>query len=102
MIMASDGGALARGGGLRLTSHKLRWLRIFLIISESSINEIIFIDPGHLGHNKGSTLYVAAVFVWVFKTFSFFWHRTQLQSLGSNLTAGISANNVAAEKRHAS
>ena len=26
MIMASDGGALARGGGLRLTSHKPRWL----------------------------------------------------------------------------
>jgi hypothetical protein len=43
---------------------------------------------------------VAAVFVWVFKTFSFFWHRTQLQSLGSNLAVGISANNVAAEKRH--
>jgi len=28
-------------------------LRIFLIISASSINEIILIDPEHLGHNKG-------------------------------------------------
>jgi hypothetical protein len=40
--------------------------------------------------------------VWVFKTFSFFSHRTQLQSLGSKRAVGISANNVAAEKRHAS
>jgi hypothetical protein len=48
---------LARGGVLRLTSHKSRCLRIFFIISESSINEIIFIDPEHLGHNNGSTLY---------------------------------------------
>lgn len=54
MIMVSVGGSLARGGGLRLTSHKPRCLRIFLIISESSINEIILIDPAHLGHNKGS------------------------------------------------
>jgi hypothetical protein len=41
MMKDSIGGLLARGGGLRLTSHKPRWLRIFLIISESSINAII-------------------------------------------------------------
>jgi hypothetical protein len=41
---------LARAGGLRPTSHKPRWLRIFLIISESSINEIIRIGPEHFEH----------------------------------------------------
>jgi hypothetical protein len=44
---------------------------------------------------------VAAVFLWVFKIFSFFLHPTQSASLGLNLAVGISANNVAAEKRHA-
>jgi hypothetical protein len=56
MLEASIGGPLARGGGLRLTSHKPKWLRIFLILSESSINEIIFIDPDYLGHNNELTL----------------------------------------------
>jgi hypothetical protein len=45
---------------------------------------------------------VAAVFVWVFKIFSFSLHLTQLPLLGTNLAVGISANNVAAENRHAS
>ena len=58
MIMASVGGPLARGGSFRLTSHKFRCLRIFLIISESSINEIIFIDPKHLEHTYGLISYM--------------------------------------------
>jgi hypothetical protein len=45
---------------------------------------------------------VAAVLLWVFKTFSFCLQSTQLHSLGSNLAVGIPANRVAAEKRHAS
>ena len=56
MIKASIGGSLARGGGLRLTSDKPRCLRIFLIISESSIKDIILIDPGHLEQTNGLTL----------------------------------------------
>jgi hypothetical protein len=47
---------LARGGGLRLTSHKSRCLRIFPTSWSSSINEIIRIDPDHLVHTNGLTL----------------------------------------------
>jgi len=39
MIKASIGGQLARGSGFRLTSHKSRCLRIFLIICASSIGD---------------------------------------------------------------
>jgi hypothetical protein len=45
---------------------------------------------------------VAAVLLWVFKTFSFCLQLTQLQSFGLNLAVGISVNNVAGENRHAS
>jgi hypothetical protein len=55
MMTESVGGLLARGGGLRLTFHKPRWLRIFLIISESSIKDIILIDPEHLEQTNGLT-----------------------------------------------
>ena len=53
-MWAPTGGLLAHAGGLRLTSHKLRCLRIFLTSCSSSINEIIFIAPEHLGHTNGS------------------------------------------------
>jgi hypothetical protein len=43
---------LARAGGLRLTSQKSKCLRIFIIISESSIKDNILIDPEHLGQRS--------------------------------------------------
>jgi hypothetical protein len=52
----SVGGPLALGGGLRLTSHMSRCLRIFFIISESSIKDIILIYSDHLEQTNGLTL----------------------------------------------
>ena len=46
----SASGGLAHRGGLGLASHKFRCLRIFFIIFASSINEIIFAEPKHIGH----------------------------------------------------
>ena len=55
MIKVSVGEILAGVVTLRLTSHSHRCLKIFLIISKSSINTIIHIDPKQLGLNNWST-----------------------------------------------
>jgi len=46
---------VALGGGLALIAHKPRCLRIFFIISSSSITLITCIVPEHFGHVSGST-----------------------------------------------
>jgi hypothetical protein len=54
MMNKSVDGLLTSGAGLRLmTSHKFRGLRIFLTISESSMNHIILVDYRQLVMEDG-------------------------------------------------
>ena len=57
ITMLALGGALALGAGALFGNQSPKCFNIFLITSESSINEIILIDPKHLGHNSGSTFF---------------------------------------------
>jgi hypothetical protein len=46
------GRALARGRGLRFTSHRPRCFKIFLITFDSSMNAMIRIASENFGHHK--------------------------------------------------